>query len=115
MLESIKGLSNWCHKDYRVIYGLWKWKIVKQDELDGDLEFTTKIGLKGKLASYWKTNKRQSWKWKGICKAYKNPISESDVGKMSSDNKITTCKAQVVSTTRGGAMWSMDWGSLEKT
>jgi hypothetical protein len=32
---------------------------VKQDELDGDLEFTTTIGLGGKLASYSKLDKRQ--------------------------------------------------------
>jgi hypothetical protein len=30
---------------------------VKQDELNGDLEFTTIIGLGGKMASYWKMNK----------------------------------------------------------
>jgi hypothetical protein len=36
MLESIRGLSGWCHKDYKVIYKLWKQRIVEQNELDGD-------------------------------------------------------------------------------
>ncbi len=58
-----------------MIYKLWRWRIVKQDGSDGDLKFIASIGLGGKLASYWKTNKRQSWKWRGICRAYKNPIS----------------------------------------
>jgi hypothetical protein len=75
MLESIKGLHNWCCKDCKIIYKLWKWRIVKQDESNGEPKFTTTIGLGGKLASYWKTNRRQFWKWKGICKAYKNFIS----------------------------------------
>jgi hypothetical protein len=61
MLESIRGLNGWRHKDYKMIYRLWRWRIVKQDELDGDLEFTMIIKLWGKLVNYWKTNKRQSW------------------------------------------------------
>jgi hypothetical protein len=60
------------------------------------------------LASYWKTNKRQSWKWRGICRAYKNPILKFNVGHTSSKNRKKTYKALVVSTTRGGTMWSMD-------
>jgi hypothetical protein len=75
MLESIRGLNSWRCKDYIAIYWLWTWKIVKQDESDGDLKFTTTIGLGGKSASYWKTNIRQSWKCKGVCRAYRNPIS----------------------------------------
>jgi len=53
MLESIRDLSNWCHKDYRTIYRLWRRRIVKQDELDYDLKFTTIIGFGGKSLSYW--------------------------------------------------------------
>jgi hypothetical protein len=30
MLESIKGLSGWSHKDYKMIYKLWRQRIVKQ-------------------------------------------------------------------------------------
>jgi hypothetical protein len=41
-------------------------------------------------------------KWKGVCKAYENPISKSDVGQMNFENKGKTYRAQVVSTTRGG-------------
>ncbi len=36
MLESIKGLSSWCHKDCRMIYRLRRQKIMKQNESDGD-------------------------------------------------------------------------------
>jgi hypothetical protein len=61
MLESVRGLSSWHRKDYRAIYKLWRWKIVKQDESNGDLEFITTIGLGSKSASYWKTDRRQSW------------------------------------------------------
>jgi hypothetical protein len=39
---------------------------------------------------------------------------ESDVGKTNFDNKWKICKAHVVSTTKGGTSWSMDYGSLEK-
>jgi hypothetical protein len=84
---------------------------VKQDELDGDLKFIVSIGLGGKSTSYWKTNIKKSWKWKGICWAYKNPILEFDVEQMSSDNRGKACRPQVVSTTRGGTTWSMEWGS----
>jgi hypothetical protein len=108
MLKSIKGLNNWCRKDCKEIYRLWRWRIVKKDELDGDLEFTTIIGLRGKLASYWKINIRQSWKWKGVSKVYKNPISEFDVGHMSYENRKKACGAHVVSTIKGSATWSMD-------
>ncbi len=53
MLESIRDLSDWSHKDYRTIYRLWRRRIVKQDELDYDLKFTTIIGFGGKSSSYW--------------------------------------------------------------
>jgi hypothetical protein len=53
---------------------------MKQDELDGDSEFTMTIRFGGKSSSYWKRNKRQSWKWKGICENYIKPVSKSDVG-----------------------------------
>ncbi len=53
---------------------------MKQDESGGDLEFTMTIGLGGKSASYWKSNKKQSWKWKGVSKAYRNHILDSNVG-----------------------------------
>jgi hypothetical protein len=52
---------------------------MKQDEWDDDLESTTTIGLGSKSTNYWKINKRQSGKWKGLCKAYKNPILKTDV------------------------------------
>jgi hypothetical protein len=41
-------------------------------------------------------------KWRGICKAYRNPILESNVGQMFFENKGKTYKAHVISTTRGG-------------
>ncbi len=80
MLEIVRGLRGWHRKDCKVIYKFWRQRIVKQDESNGDPEFITTIGLGGKLASYWKLDKRQFWKWRGICRAYKNPISESNVG-----------------------------------
>jgi hypothetical protein len=46
-----------------------------------------------------KENKKKSWKWKGICGNYTNPILESNVGKTSFDNKRKTCKTKVVPTT----------------
>jgi hypothetical protein len=52
MVESIRGLSGWCCKDYRAIYKLWRWRIMKQEESDGDPEFTTIIGFRGKLSSH---------------------------------------------------------------
>jgi hypothetical protein len=41
-------------------------------------------------------------KWRGICRAFKNPILESNVGQMSFENKGKTWRAQVISTTRNG-------------
>jgi hypothetical protein len=58
MLESIRGLCGWHRKDCKMIYRLWKGRIVKQDESNGDLEFTMTIGLGGNLASFWKSNRR---------------------------------------------------------
>jgi hypothetical protein len=114
MLQSIRGLHSSCCKDCKVIYKLWRWKIVKQNELDGDLEFTTTIGLGGKLANYWKSNRKQIWKWRGVCKAYRNPILESYVGQTSFENKRKVYGAQVGSTIRSGTTGCMDWGSSEK-
>jgi hypothetical protein len=82
---------------------------VKQDELNSDSEFIVIIGLWGKLISYLKLNKRQFWKWKGVCKAYRNPVSESDVGHASFENKRKACEAQVVSTTRSGLRCMEFW------
>jgi hypothetical protein len=56
-VKTIRGLSNWWCKDYIVIYKFWRWRIVKQDELNDDPEFTMIIGLGGKMANYWKTKK----------------------------------------------------------
>jgi len=44
----------------------------------------------------------------------KKPISKFDVGQRSFENKGKAYGAQVVSTTRCGMTWNMDWGSLEK-
>jgi hypothetical protein len=52
MLESIKGLSGWRCKDYKMTYKIWRQRIVKQDESNGDSKLITIIGLGGKLASY---------------------------------------------------------------
>ncbi len=60
---------------------------MKQDESDGDLKFTTTIGTGGSLASYWKSDRKQSWKWRGVYEAYTNPISNYDFGKMSFEKK----------------------------
>jgi hypothetical protein len=67
MLENIRGLSSWRRKDCKAIYRLWRQRIVKQNELDGDSEFIMTIGLGGKSSSHSKTNRRQSWKWRGVC------------------------------------------------
>jgi hypothetical protein len=114
MLERIRGLRGWRCKDCKVIYRLWRWKIVKQDESNGDVEFIMTIGLGGKSTSYWKSNKRQFWEWKGICKAYKNPILKFDVGQASFENRKKACGAQVVSTTRSGVVGCMNWGGFQK-
>jgi hypothetical protein len=45
MLESIRGMHDWCHKDCKVIYRLWRQRIMKQDESNGDLEFIVTIRL----------------------------------------------------------------------
>jgi hypothetical protein len=52
MLENIRGLSSWHCKDHIMIYRLWRRRIVKQDEFDGDPKFTTTIRIGGKLTSY---------------------------------------------------------------
>jgi hypothetical protein len=92
----------------KMIYRLWRWKIVKQNESDGDLKFIATIVLREKSSSHWKINKKSSWKWKGVCWAYKNPILDFNVGQMSSKNRRKTCKAHVIFTTRGGMAWSMN-------
>jgi len=81
---------------------------VKQDELNGDSEFTMTIRLGSKLASYWKLDKKQFKKWRGVCKAYKNPISEFDVGHTSVENRGKAYRAHVVFSTRSGTMKCMD-------
>ncbi len=63
-----------------MLYKLWRWIIVEQDESNGDSKFIATIGLGSKLASYWKSYRKQSWKWIGVCRAYRNPILEFDVG-----------------------------------
>jgi hypothetical protein len=52
MLKSIKSLSGWHCKDCRAIYRFWRKRIGKQDESNGDLEFTMAIGFGGKLSNY---------------------------------------------------------------
>jgi hypothetical protein len=81
---------------------------VKQDESNNDSKFTSTIGLGGKSSNHWKINRRQSWKWRRVCRAYTNPILKFDVGLMSSKKRRKTWKAQVVSTTISGMTWSMD-------
>ncbi len=68
-------------------------RIMNEDESDGDPKFITTIRFGGKLLSHWKTNRKQSWKWRGVCRAYKNPMLESDVGETSFKNKGKTCMA----------------------
>jgi hypothetical protein len=63
-------------------------KDVKQDQSNCGIKFIITIRLGGKS-----TNRRQSSKWKGICKDYKNPISKFDVGKTSFENKRKTYRA----------------------
>jgi hypothetical protein len=72
------------------------------------------IGLGGKSTSYWRSDIRQYWRWRGGCKAYKNPTLESNVRQMSVENGGKACGAQVVSTTRSGMARHMDWGSSKK-
>ncbi len=52
MLENIKGISDWCPKDYKTIYKLWRQRIMKQEESNGDLEFTVTIRLGSKSSSH---------------------------------------------------------------
>jgi hypothetical protein len=73
---------------------------MKQDESDADLKFITTIGFGGKLTSYWKSENKQFWKWRGVYKAYKNTILESNVGQTSFENKRKACEAHVISTIR---------------
>ncbi len=68
---------------------------MKQDESNNDLKFTMSIGFGGKSSSHWTRNKRQFWKWTGICGNCKSPISKFDVGQTNSKNKRKTCKAQL--------------------
>ncbi len=49
-----------------------------------------------------------------MCRTYKNPISEFDVGHMSFENRRKDYEAQVVSTTRSGTKGHMDWGFSKK-
>jgi hypothetical protein len=56
MLENIRGLNGWHRKNYRVIYRLWRQRIMEQDKLDGDPKLITTIGLGSKSTSYWKIN-----------------------------------------------------------
>ncbi len=114
MLESIRGLHGWCHKDCRMIYRLWRQRIIRQDESDGDSEFIVTIGLGGKSISYWKIDKRKFWKWRGIWKVYKNPISKFDVGQMSFENKRKACRAHAISTTKKWYNELYVLGSLKK-
>jgi hypothetical protein len=83
-------------------------KNCEQDESKGDPKFTTTIRLGGKSASYWMSNIRQYWKWRGGCKVYKNPILEYDVGQMSAENGGKACEAQVIFSTRSGMVRHMD-------
>ncbi len=80
MFESIKGLSGGCCNNCKTILKIWKWRIVKQDESDGNLESTTTIRLGGRLSSHWKPNKIKFWQLTGVCRAYRNPILKYDVG-----------------------------------
>jgi hypothetical protein len=93
MLKSIRGLCGYHHKDCEVIYKFWRQRIVKQDESYGDLEFKITIELGGKSTSYWKTDKREFRKCRRVCKAYRNPILEFDVGHTSFENKGKACGA----------------------
>jgi hypothetical protein len=46
---------------------------MKQDESDGDSKFTITIGLGGKLANYWKTNKKNLENGKEYAQLTKTP------------------------------------------
>jgi hypothetical protein len=114
MLQNFRGLRRWCCKDCRATYRLWKWRIVKQNESDGVPKFTTTIELGGKSTSYWKLDKRKSWKWRRICRAYKSHILEFDVGQTNVENKEKAYGAHVICTTKSGMARHMDYGSSEK-
>jgi hypothetical protein len=81
---------------------------MKQDESNGDLKFTATIGIGGNSTSYWKSDRIKSWKWRGICRAYKNPISEFDVRQTSFENKRKAWGEHVIFTTRNGTAWRID-------
>ncbi len=79
---------------------------MKQDESDGNLELMVIVGLGGRLSSHWK--KKKNWQWRRVYEAYRNCILESDVGQTNYDNRGKACRSQVISTTKGGMVWSMD-------
>ncbi len=60
MLKSFRGLSNWHYKDCKAIYRRWRWRIVKQDEMDGDPEFTMTIDLEANQQVIERQIKKQS-------------------------------------------------------
>ncbi len=82
MLESSRGLKNWCRKDYRTIYKLWRRRIMKQDESNGDSKFTTTIAFGGKLSRASKRNKNHEngKEYVGIRKTpYRNMMLDGQV------------------------------------
>jgi len=58
MLESTRSLSDWCCKNCGAIYKLWR-RIVKQDELNGDLEFITIIGFRKQIVKILKETQKK--------------------------------------------------------
>ncbi len=80
VLKSIRSLSGWNRKDCKVIYKLWRKRIMKQNESDGDLEFIATIRFGSKYPRNWKKNKRQFWKWKIVTKTpYQNRMLDKQV------------------------------------
>ncbi len=45
MLGSIRGISDWCCKDCKMIYRLWKQRILKQNISDGDWSLQWQLDL----------------------------------------------------------------------
>ncbi len=97
-----------------MIYRFWTLKIAKQDESNGESKFRVTIGFRGKLASYWKKDRIQFQKWRGVCRAYNNPILEYHVREMNFDNIGKACGAQIIFTTRSGMVGREDLGFSEK-
>jgi hypothetical protein len=95
-----------------MIYKLWKKKDCETRWIGWWFEFYNDNWIWKQIVKVLKEKQKIIMKMEG---SYRNPISESNVGQTSFENKKKTCKTWVISTTRGGKVWSMDCWSFETT